>query len=226
MADTNKEDVPPARTSPLGMDPPVDNVDTTEDKEEPKEESKQSKDNKLSISQEEIDSLQEKAKNYDLIASDPELATTIADHFKARTGTSRKAKAKAEEPQEPRIDEATAQRIQELTRRNAQNEIALFRLQNPDMDQYKDNMATLINRYGMSLDDAYRFSKSTVAQTEQKSTKPNPARPMVETNDSAGFDQTESDLVDIERRINDPKATPRMDDAIDLAIATAFKKNK
>lgn len=176
---------------------------------------------KPTMTQDEIDALLEKANNYDLIASDQELSTKIADHFRAKTGTVRKSEPTPVEPsdeQDPRITE--------LIQRNARNEIALFALSHPDMEEYKNDMSSMINRYGMSLEDAYRFSKSAKQQTVQKPTEVAPAAPTVETNSSAGIGQDgDSGLADLERRINDPKATPRLDDAIDLAIEAAKLKH-
>lgn len=205
---------PPA--TPLGVDPAPAPAATV-----PPVVAKPAAPQKPTMTQAEIDALVEKANNYDLIAGEPELVTRIGDHFRAKTGRvaqpATPAPATLQEPQ----DNPDKAAMQELVRRNAANEIALFRLQNPDMDTYRDDMVHLISNYGMSLADAYRFSKATKAQ--QKPTTPaQPARPTVETTNPAGIVQNdEFDLQTVENKIRDPKATPRMDDAIDLAIATA-----
>ena len=217
---------PQSKPSPLGVDPEPATPVEPQEPAAPVEAS-QPQQQKPSMSQEEIDALLEKASNYDLIANDPELATKIRDHFTAKTGRVPQADQQSPaEPQEP-TDNAQSQQIKELIRRNAANEIALFRMQHPDMDDYRDEMTHLVSQYGMPLEDAYRFSKGIAAQKQKPTSRERPATPTVETTNPAGVDQNEDpfDIAEVERKIADSKATPRFDDALDLAIAAAKRKH-
>jgi len=173
------------------------------------------------LTQAEYDALQQRASNYDLIAADPELAPKVVDHFRARTGRLGAPVQTPAATPNPATQE-TNSHIQELVKRQAQLEVQLFKQMHPDMEEVGDDMSKLIHRYGMSLDDAYRFSKAAKAPASQKPAQTPPVAPTAETNHSAGsLDTSAISLADAEKRINDPKATPHMDDALALAWQTA-----
>ena len=176
------------------------------------------------ISQEEYDQLQEIAGRYSLIANDPQLSAVVLDHFRAKSG-------RLSQSAEPKIDNSktmqnqqqeeamAAMPNQELLRRQAQLEIELFRLRNPDMDSYKTEMASLVSKYPtMSLDDPYKFTQLAKPQAETKAVKENTAAPTTETNNGAGnFDKPSNSLEATMQKIADRKATPRIEDAIEVA---------
>lgn len=213
----------PPSNSPLGVDPPAAKDPVVVPPPAPPANTPPAT---KQLSQAEYDALQAKANNYDIISGDPELAPKLVDHFRAKTGrlgTPVSApKPVVNDQQSARDDE----RFAAMSKRQAQLEVELFKQKHPDMDDLKDDMAKLINRYGMDLEDAYNFSKSAKAQNGQKSPVAPPAVPTSETNNPAGsFDSSNSDLGDVEKRINDPKATPHMDDAIALAFQAAKNRS-
>lgn len=177
------------------------------------------------LSQKEFDELQQKASNYDLIATDPELAPKVVDHFRAKTGRVGKPMTPAPTEEKPAPSVRDDEAFQSLARRQAQLEVTLFKKDHPDMDEYKDDMARLMQRHNMDLDDAYRFSKAAKSQALQKPVTAKPATPTAETNGNAGdLENSDTDLGNVEKRINDPKATPHMDDVYALAFQAAKRK--
>ena len=188
---------------------------------EPAAESK----NVKQISQAEYDSLMQKVANYDLIANDPDLAPKIVDHYRAKAGQARetpKPKSK-EEVNKPDVNMEYEDRFKAMSRRQAELEIRLFKKDHPDFDSHKDTMAKLLQRHPtMDLEEAYNLSKGSSSKPEQRSEKPK-AEATAETNQTAA-EESSDDFSDAEKRINDPKATPHMDDVIDLAWKAAKSK--
>lgn len=174
------------------------------------------------LSQAEIDSLRERAANFDTIVADPEISVKVLDHFKAKTG--RVSKPVTTETKAPETKPADDAAYKQLLNRQATLEIDLFKMRHPDMDDVKDNMAKLMTKYGMDLEDAYNFSKSAQAQNSQKSATGGTATPTAETNKTAGIVSSgDTNFNEVEKQISDPKATPHLDDAIELAWKTAKK---
>jgi len=181
------------------------------------------------LSMEEWNALQEKASRYDYIANDTELATKLVDHVKSKTGQISTRPTNNQPAQQqgatPSVDPTINQLREEnrlLAQRQARTEIELFKAKHSDFDQVKDEMARVVNKYpGISIDDAYSLAKSAKQQSSPAPVRENPATPTTETNRSAGQIAGNQSLEDIKRRINDQKATPRFDDAIDLAFQAA-----
>ena len=182
------------------------------------------------LSQQEYDDLLTKARNYELIEADQELAPKILDHFRAKTGRVRQEQQSNNnqnnnsdnQAMDPRIAKTLEQQQHELAR----VQIALFEQKNPDMKDYRDDMAKLVNRFpNMSLEEAYSFSKAAKSQAAQKPAPSKPASATAETNDTAGNSDTDTDIDAYIKQINDPKATPRMDDVIELAWKAAKKQH-
>tara|TARA_R110000751_G_scaffold300963_1_gene413025 strand:+ start:2927 stop:3670 length:744 start_codon:yes stop_codon:yes gene_type:complete len=173
----------------------------------------------------EVTALQQKANNFDMISGDPQLSQHVLDHFRAKTGRTRQQPVAApvapEQPQQYQTDPAT----QGLIDKQARQEVELFRLKNPDMPQYEQGMAQLLGKYpNMDLQDAYRFSKQATPPASQNPVvAAPPAVATTETNQNAGIPEPNmtTDFTDIEKQINDPKATPHMDDAILAAFNAA-----
>lgn len=179
------------------------------------------------LTQAEYDQLMEKASRYDLMANDAELAPKIVDHYRAKTGRIGTPPARKADDDPPIVPNNRNSDVdKEMIRRQAELEIKVFKMENPDMAQYKDDMARLMQRYNMPIEEAYRLSKAAKTQAAQKPVeKPNtPAVPTTETNVNAGDDSVD-DLSEVEKRINDPKATPRLDDAMELAWKAAQKQH-
>lgn len=193
---------------------------------EAKPESKSVSDSQIpvkQISQAEYDTLMQKVANYDLIATDPELATKVMDHFRAKTGKV----AETPKPQPKNIVKESNPEIEDrfmsMSRRQAELEIKLFQKDHPDFEQHKDAMAKLLQRHPtMDLEEAYNFSKGSSSKPEQKSSQQT-AVATTETNKTAAIPESSNAFSDVEKRINDPKATPHLDDAI--AAAWEFAKN-
>tara|TARA_R110000782_G_scaffold211669_6_gene299845 strand:- start:1497 stop:2261 length:765 start_codon:yes stop_codon:yes gene_type:complete len=177
----------------------------------------------------EVAALQQKANNFDMISGDPQLSQHVLDHFRAKTGRTRQQPAtpapvvpqQQQQQQQYQTDPAT----QGLIDKQARQEVELFRLKNPDMPQYEQGMAALLGKYpNMDLQDAYRFSKqATPPASQNPAVVTPPAVPTTETNENAGIPEPNmtTDFSDIEKQINDPKATPHMDDAILAAFNAA-----
>lgn len=179
------------------------------------------------LSQAEYDILAQKATAYDTIANDAILAPKVVDHFRAKGRVQQPAEPAAAPVAPPAQPEQPSQQaIEAMTRRMAQLELDLFRTKHPDLDEVKDDMVRLLQR-GLSLEDSYRYSKAAKAQTVQSpAAKQTPAMPTAETNNDAGSsDDPDDNFSAIERKINDPKATPRLDDAISLAWKAAKQKH-
>jgi len=178
-----------------------------------------------SLSQEEIDALTDKASRYDLFANDPVLASKIADHYRANAGiTANKPVTPDLEPSGDDTPVVEDPRMQALSQKMVQMEIAQFQQAHPDMETVKEDMAALINKYGMNLEDSYKFAMSAKTPTTPTPTPTPPAASTTEDGSSAGFDQdSDLDRANVEKLINDPKATPRMEDAIDAALNYAKK---
>lgn len=174
------------------------------------------------LTQAEIDSLRERAANFDTIVADPEISVKVLDHFKAKTGrVGKQVTTETKAPETKSVDDIA---YKQLLNRQATLEIDLFRMRHPDMDSVKDNMAKLMTKYGMDLEDAYNFSKSGQVQNSQKSADGGTATPTAETNKSAGIGSSgETNFSEVEKQISDPKATPHLDDAIELAWKAAKK---
>jgi len=195
-------------------------------KPEPKVETKTSQ---RTISQEEFDALSRKASNYDLIESDPELAPKVLDHFKAKTANVGRQTQQRQTTQEntSQQDDRMNQALMQQQREIAKMQIRMFEQTHPDMNEYRDEMAKLANRHPtMDLEELYNFSKAAKSQASQKSASPKPATATAETNDSAGDVEADTDTSELLKKINDPKATPRLDDVIGLAWQAAKKKHQ
>lgn len=228
---TTQADTPPIASNPstpLGVDPVATPAVTAPVAKEPTAtEPPASVPRGKQLTQEEYDALQLKARNYELIEADPELAPKILDHFRAKTG---RIGQRTTENTNPAVNNQMSNEVEErmvaMAKRQAQLEIDLFKQRNPDMDNYRQDMVRLINKYpGMELEDAYRFSKGAQSQPEQKPVQAKPVTPTTETNQSSGETETDSiDVSEYEKRINDPKATPHMDDVIAAAWAAAKQK--
>lgn len=179
------------------------------------------------LSQTEYDVLAQKATAYDTIANDAILAPKVVDHFRAKGRVQQPPAEPAAPPAQPAQPEQPSQQaIEAMTRRMAQLELDLFRTKHPDLDEVKDDMVRLLQR-GLSLEDSYRYSKAAKAQAVQSpAAKQTPAMPTAETNSDAGSsDDPDDNFSAIERKINDPKATPRLDDAISMAWKAAKQKH-
>lgn len=217
-APTSDESQTPS--SPLGFDPDDSAPAKSTAPQESPNKSAEQKPKIPSISQDEIDALTEKASRYDLFINDPVLANKIADHYRAATGITAREPARMEQNDEPKEDP----RMQALSQKLVQLELAQFHQQHPDLTEYRDDVAALISKYNMPLPEAYKFAKAAKAHTSQTQTKETPATPTSESGVSAGFDRdSDLDRAKVEKLINDPKATPRMDDAIDAALNYARK---
>jgi hypothetical protein len=179
------------------------------------------------MTQAEYDAVMQKVANYDLIANDPELAPKIMDHYRAKTGKARETpKPKdTEENVKPQPTVEIDDRFKAMARRQAELELKLFKKEHPDFDTHKDTMAKLLQRHPtMELEEAYSLSKGSSSKPEQRPEKPK-AEATAETNQTAAETESSNELEDVEKRINDPKATPHMDDAIALAYAAAKNKS-
>lgn len=171
------------------------------------------------LTQAEYDAMAQKVANYDLIANDPELAPKIMDHYRAKTGKPRTTPKPndQEESVKPQLRDDTDERFRAMSRRQAELELKLFRKEHPDFDQHKESMAKMLQRHPtMDLEEAYNLSKGSSSKPEQRSEQPK-ATATTETNQTAANDDSSDDFDEIEKRINDPKATPHLDDAISLA---------
>lgn len=230
--ETPKPDTPPVPPSPLGQDPPKNPPAPPPGNTPPSgKENTPPAGKGTQYTQEQIDAIQEKAANYDIIQNDPELVAKVMDHYKAKLGkagnTSKAPTPPVGTPEQNEVVEALkvmSQRLAETTRVAASQELKLFQMQHPDMHEFKDDMAKLVKQYGMPLEEAYRFSKLAKAQEQKPDRKAPPVVPTSETNESAGEDEErDTTFEEVEKQINDPKATPHMDDAI-LKAYLASKK--
>lgn len=230
--ETPKPDTPPNPPSPLGVDPPKNPPAPPPANNPPAGQGNTPPAKGTQYTQEQIDAIQEKASNYDIIQNDPELVAKVMDHYKAKLGKANNAPPKASTPPVGNTDQTEviealklmSQRLAETTKVAASQELRLFKMQHPDMDTVKEEMATMVKQYGMDLETAYRFSKLAKAQEQKPDRKAPPVVPTSETNQSAGEDEErDTTFEDVESEINDPKATPHMDDAI-LKAYLASKK--
>jgi len=233
-------DLPPPSNTPLGVDPvvaqnapgpapkapaPATTNAPAADPSSPRGSTAKA------ISPEEYETLMRKAGNYDMIERDPELVGKIHDHLRAKTGRL-PAKPVNTPSAQPPVNETDSyvkdlkEQVNTLTRNQARAEIERFREKHPDLDEYKDEVSRLLN-HGLPLDEAYRYSKAAKPQPSQSPSKAPPVVPTTETNRNAGaVDATTNDgFAEMEKRINDPKATPRMDDAIEIAYRLAKAKH-
>lgn len=200
----------------------------TETKPETKPEAKPAAESKpmKQLSQAEYDAMMQKVANYDLIANDPELAPKIMDHYRGKTGKTRETpKPKnQEENEKPQVNTELDERVKAMSRRQAELEIKLFRKEHPDFDTHKEGMAKLLQRHPtMDLEEAYNLSKGSSSKPEQRSEE-RKAVATTETNQTAATEESSDSFEDVEKRINDPKATPHLDDAITLAFQAAKMK--
>lgn len=221
--------VPPPVNSPLGSDPtpPVQQTPPATPPAPPVVNTPPPPSGK-NLTQAEYDVLQAKASHFDAIAGDPVIAEKVVDHFRSRGRVQQPPVANPPagappQAEPPQVDTRMQQKMDAMTQRLAQLEVEAFRAKHPDMDQFKDDMVPLMHR-GIPLEDAYRFSKAVKAQTTQNPVKPVPVTATTETNRTAGIDDDPDNLSAIEQKISDPKATPRLDDAIALAWQAAKKK--
>lgn len=230
--ETPKPDTPPNPPSPLGQDPPQNPPAPPPANTPPAGKGETPPASKgPQFTQEQIDEIQAKASNYDIIQSDPELVAKVMDHYKAKLGkvgnTPPKPSTPVGTPEQQEVVEALklmSQRLAETTRVAASQELRLFQMQHPDMKDYQEDMAKLVKQYNMPLEEAYRFSKLAKAQEQKPERKAAPVMPTSETNESAGEDEErDTTFEEVEKQINDPKATPHMDDAI-LKAYLASKK--
>jgi hypothetical protein len=178
------------------------------------------------LTQEEYDALQENAGRFLMIANDPQLSQTVLDHFRAKSATVSRGSPKQVNSQQTQQREDTqvnpdTAAMQEMYRKQALLEVELFRMRNPDLDNYKTEMGALLSKYpNMSLEEAYKYSKQAKPPQAELKPKENTATPTTETNNSAGV-QDSSDIETVTKKIEDRKATPRIDDAIDMAWEAA-----
>lgn len=238
LSDTSKSQTEPDAfaNSPVGKDidlgKEVSNAtkQTAKDTESKAAEKNQEKSNVKSIDLGEYEELVDKANSYDLIISDQQIGRQVLDHFRGKAG---KAKVPEEEKkQDETVDkESKDPRVDLLLNRLANLEVNAFKQANPDMQEHAKEMQSLISRYGMTLEDAYTFAKAAKSQSKQNGKQNTKATESELEATAEGKDSgiegsnDDSELEVLQKRINDPKATPHLDDAIDLAIRTAQRMN-
>lgn len=221
-------------SSPLGVD-----ANTTVAPAKPEiSETKPDSPKMRNLKEEEFGELSRKAAFYDLVANDPQAAQIVNDHFRAKTGrVTNKPDPKPESKDQaggddPILNHPVVKRIIEqnqlLTSRMSQMEVNSFRAAHPDMSELETDMARLVQQHGHSLEEAYAIARRAKPLAENNGSKPKPvARPTTETSSvTENSDSDDTDLVKARKIIDDPTATPRLDDAIAKAFKLAQLQHK
>lgn len=171
--------------------------------------------------------MKEKAGLFEIIQNDPELHSTVINYIDRKNKQSGKA-PQAAQP-DPNSDIAAIkeqnQKLQEMVQLIAAREaIREFKEKTPDFEQYRPAMAQLLEKHkSLSIEEAYEFAKGTTKKAPNEGQQPSQAR--LKTPETRGNGPSDNaDLESYIKRINDPKATPRTDDYIDLAFKAATAK--
>ncbi len=209
----------------------------------------------VTVTQDEFDSLQDRAASYDTLSNDPQVSALIANHLQQRAaGVVTPAPEPAPSspggdpnanPYEDRLVRVEnflqqgAQAFQQLQRENValRDEVGTLRTDrfsesNPSFKQNERAVAKLCqDNPGLTLTDALMLVEARALKAGNGTVDGgHPATPTTEgagagslPSDSGG-NTDEARLADLAQRINDPKATPSMDSALD-AIGEAFGVN-
>jgi len=224
---TNPQPQTPAVPSPLGTDPvesaPI--AETTAPTTAPPIASQPRgvDDDSIRLDKATYNQMLENANAYGMIVNDPVIAGQVMDHFRAKTGQVAPSVRPTELPQSSKELDQLRNTTQTLVNRLAQMEIESFRREHPDMNEHVDTMKVLVSQHNMDLPTAYKFAKLAKQQQSNTTSSPAPAEPVVEGKQSGAVSSADP-FADLERQINDPKAAPRIEDAVKLAWKLASQK--
>lgn len=207
----------------VGVDPQVEEEIIETPNAEPVNEPKpvDPKPESKSLSKEEYDQLVDQVRNYQTIIKEPGLVDTIRDHFRSKALTNNAPPKKDDVKDNPDVLSLKEQN-RELTNRLARLEVEHFRKHNPDMDEHREAMAKLLSDHPtLTIEQAYKFAKAD--KPPQQTQKVVKTTPTTEITDTDSGEQSDDEFSAYEKQINDPKATPSFDKAIDLAMRAARK---
>lgn len=172
--------------------------------------------------------LRQKADLFGIIENDPNLHALVLDYVQKAQQTSPTAKAPTT-PLPPEFDSLRKEneQMKEMMKQIvAKEQIRDFASTHPDFTQYKDSMAKLLDKHAtMTLEEAYTFAKSSSKPAQRTGTATAGTKLATPEGKNTGGSVTDStDLDEMIKKINNPKATPRVDDYLDLAFKAAQRK--
>ena len=178
------------------------------------------------LSQEELTTLQEKGRIFDMIDSNPELSGMIIDYMKAKQNpTPASEPASAAEPSNDQSEVAKLQKqVNDLQQFNSQlaarMEIQQFSASHPDFDSVKADVGKLLQKHPTyTLEEAYDLVKRTSG-----SQPPAAVPPSQPAEGRASREISVSNNRDTLREIKNPKVS--FDKAFDLALEEAMRRQE
>lgn len=186
----------------------------------------------INLTPEEHNALLEKANIYDTIAGDETASGLVRDHFQGRTGQAAPAPTEVPTGDDERYNalEAKYETGQKaLMETVGRLQISEFQRTHPDLEDHRQHMGSLMTKNNMTMEEAYDVAKAMKVQQPPPSNQPGPApvaAPTTEGRQAAPLPGEPVDaLAAAEAKINDRSATPRIEDAFDLALKTAMAQH-
>lgn len=225
-------ETPPVVPSPLGVDPtptppatPVVPAPVAPAAPAPTQ---------VTIPQDQYQALLDRNSMLSLIEKDPQLSANVRDHFKARTADTGEPSLEANGDIGKQLADLRAENKElkdTLTTAVANIQVDNFKRTHDDFDNYRQEMATLNQKYpGMELEDLYQTAKARVQAEKAQAPQPTPQpTPTVATSETDGVGELpgadpgskEDILARAAAVINDPKATRSIEEAFDIAAKAA-----
>lgn len=178
--------------------------------------------------------MQEKARLYDTINSDPEISAYVLSQVEKKLRgqpTTPAQQVKPENAEIARMRQEMEQTKQEMQRYLAEQTIREFASKTPDFNNYKQEMGELLRRHPtLTLPEAYEFAKRSKAPVAAP--KPAAQKAALQTSEvrntppASTSDDDDPSYDRIVQRINDPKATKSFKEVLDLATKAALKKTR
>lgn len=170
--------------------------------------------------------LKEQSDLYEIIRNDPEVHSQVSDILNRRVNGRPASKPATSDTNGGASIEQLRQDNNEM-RRLLQETVAGIQIRDfaastPDFQQQRGKMAELCKRHpSLTLPEAYALAKGHAAPQASAPAAKAPLQ-TAETK-SGGVPRETDELAAVQRRINDPKATPRTDDYIREALEAARK---
>lgn len=232
-----QQESPEAQQSVLGVDPePAAEQAPPPATEAAEQQTQEPRQQVREVPEEDYQRLLQGSRAFEMIENDPAIASTVQDYFRhKRSDTPMQTQEPTQQPQNQQPDPVQSElqslreeyqnNIQSMGRVIANMQVQQFRQQNPDMDNYRQQMHEYITKHNMPLDRAYELAKLEAAKT---STPPatrgaHPAAPTTEGRGAGSASSLEGDVLQSARAMIDDPKKPKMgiDEAFDIALKAA-----
>lgn len=170
--------------------------------------------------------LLERASAFDIVERDPKLAEMVSTYLKDKGAQPTPVDDPTNPVSQPNPEIEQMKKSNQAMMNELLNlKVNTFRTAHPDMKgELEQRMAVLCNSHNHDLDSAYIIAKAEAQAVVKPTVAPVPTAPTTEVGgpgEITGGSTSDALLEQARKLIDDPKATPRIEDAFDIALATA-----